>query len=185
MPDKQRLLATAIAVACSTIMAMPAVFSEQTAAAQQPELCELKIEGHSILSLTLIKMSDASGEVSNRLAGQRYMRPGASLRLPEGRYRVASVELEGGYESSNRFAGEEQWFELSRDRPYQLVIGAPLSPSAAVTRHGKFLEMDYELVDAAGRKYSVTNQIAPSPEPPQFTVYQNGRMLGSDSFAYG
>ena len=185
MPDKQGLLATAIAMACSTIMAMQAVFSAQTAAAQQPELCELKIEGHSILSLTLIKMDDPSSGTSHGLAGEKHMRPGKSLQLPAGRYRVVRVEVAGDYESSDGVAGEEPWFDLSRDQPCQLVIGAPLFPSVDVTRHGKFLEMNYELVDAAGRKYSFMSQNAPRPDPPQFTVYKNGRMLGSDSFAYG
>ncbi len=181
MPVKQSLSAFAIALACSFITVPPAAFSQSEAVVQQPELCELKIEGHSILSLTLIRMGDASGPV----AGEKHLRPGKSLQLPAGRYYVESVELEGEYQATGPMPGEEQWFELARDKSSQLVIGAPLSPSVSVTRHGKFLEMDYQLVDAAGRSYTFVGRNVPRPEPPRFTVYQDGQVLGSDSFDYG
>jgi hypothetical protein len=111
------------------------------------------------------------------------MRPGNSLWLPPGRYWVEQVELEGGYESSSNYSRDDGWFELAPGRPHQLVVGAPLSPQVSVTRHGRFLEMDYGLVDAAGRSYTWSS--GRRPAPPEFTVYRNDEVLGSGSFEYG
>ena len=83
------------------------------------------------------------------------------------------------------YGRDDEWFVLAPGKPHELVIGAPLSPQVTVKRHGKFLQMDCDLVDAAGRSYSFLSQDGQRPAPPRFTVYKNDEVLGSDSFAYG
>ena len=51
--------------------------------------CKLKIRGRSILQLTLIEKA--------RPSGIRFDKPGETIRLSAGEYRVMQVELEGGY----------------------------------------------------------------------------------------
>ena len=102
MTDMRRRMAFAIAVAWCAVLASKAACAEPPAAAGQPDLCELKIEGHSILSLTLLGDAALSGNGAENLAGEKHVRPGKSLWLPAGRYCVGGVELEGGYESSGK-----------------------------------------------------------------------------------
>jgi hypothetical protein len=185
MTGVRRLMAVAIVVAWWAEPAAQVACSRPQTAAGQPELCELKIEGHSILSLTLLGGTAVPGDGAENLAGQKHVRPGKSLWLPAGRYWVERVELEGDYESSSDYARDDGWFELAPGKPHQLVIGAPLSPRATVTRHGKFLEMSYDLVDAAGRGYRLSSGAGQRPVPPRFTVYKNDEVLGAGSFEYG
>ena len=119
------------------------------------------------------------------MAGQKYQRPGKVLRLPAGRYRVEQVELDGGYVSWGGMAQSEQWFDLAPGESQRLVVGAPLTQHVDVSRHGKFLEMSYQLTDQAGREYSHMSESEQLPDPPRFTAYKGNRVLGSDSFAYG
>jgi hypothetical protein len=107
--------------------------------------------------------------------------PGSSLFLPSGTYRLNEVELAGGYHCYAFLTGEDERFRLTPDRPYQLRVGAPLTPQVKATRRGRVLELDYQLVDAAGRSYSNTLR----SDPPQFAVYQDGRPIGSGTFEYG
>jgi hypothetical protein len=185
MTGMRRLMALAIAVAWCAAIASKAASSDPATTARKPELCELKIEGHSILSLTLLKESGVPGNIAEGLAGEKHVRPGTSLWLPAGRYRVEGVELEGGYRSSASYRHDDEWFELAPGKPQQLVIGAPLSPQVTVKRHGKFLEMSYDPVDAAGRSYGWSTGAGQRPAPPRFTVYKNDEVLGSGSFEYG
>ena len=88
MTGTRRLIAVAIAVAWCAVDASGAVCAEPQATAEKPGLCELPIQGHSILSLTLLKDAGPSGYSAGKLTGQRHVRPGTSLWLPAGRYRV-------------------------------------------------------------------------------------------------
>ena len=185
MIDTRRLLAAAIAVAwCATHVSQSSGSPPPTTTGQ-PGLCELRIEGHSIVSLTLLKATARPSDGTEQLAGERHMRPGHSLWLPAGRYRVTGVEVEGGYQFDERSGPQDAWFELAPGTSHALAIGAPLAPRVTVKRHGRFLEMDADLVDAAGRSYLYVRQEGQRPPPPQFTVYKNEEVLGSDSFEYG
>ena len=71
-------------------------------------------------------------------------------------------------------------------RPNELVVGAPLYPTATARRHGGFVQLDYGTVDGAGRGYSKTSDdTAERPPPPTFTVSKNGKEISSGSFEYG
>jgi hypothetical protein len=185
MTNRQRSIAVAIAVAiCAVLFSRGAVSQTQTAA-DQPGLCELRIEGQSIRQLTLLRDDPQLGQNAENLSAQTFDRPGQNLSLPAGRYRVANVQLEEGYQCGVDYARTNEWFELKPGTPYQLVVGAPLFPQVTVTRHGKFLEMDCELVDGSGRIYSWSNQLVTRPAPPWFTVYKDDKVIGSGSFEYG
>jgi hypothetical protein len=175
-------------VRCSmfTLIVVLACAGHSASLAQTPAglpssgLCELRIKGHSILSLTLL-----SRTVSEHGSGQTFARPGASVWLPPDSYQVLAVELEGGYEYANDFVRDSQWLEVSPDKPCELDVGAPLLLRVTAGRHGKFLEMDCDLVDSAGRTYMWTDAADVRPAPPQFTVYRNDQVQGSGSFEYG
>jgi hypothetical protein len=140
--------------------------------------CELKISGHSIVRLTLVEKTQQTGV--------RFDRPGDSIQLPAGEYRVEGVELEQDYVLASRPSQRRDWFEVTPAGPNELVVGAPLYPTASARRHGGFLQLDYSTVDGAGRSYSETSDGSTErPRPPMFAVYQNGAEIGSGSFEYG
>jgi hypothetical protein len=66
------------------------------------------------------------------------------------------------------------------EKPAQPQAGESLTARVSVTRAGRLLNLDYRLTDANGKR--VTRRAGP---PPEFTVSQNGREIGSGSFAYG
>ena len=140
--------------------------------------CELAIHGHSIVRLTLVEKTGRSGA--------QFDKPGDSVQLPAGQYRVEQVELEDGYVMATRLGRRQDWFEVTPAGPNELVVGAPLYPTATATRHGGFVQLDYDTVDGAGRSYSKTlDRTFGRPPPPTFTVYKDGEEIGSGSFEYG
>ena len=136
--------------------------------------CQLAIRGHSIKCLTLV---GKNGE-----AGVRFESPGETVNLFEGTYRVESVELEGDYVFLPKPDDRRTWFQVVFGEANELVVGAPLYPTVNARRHGGFVEMDYDLVDGAGRSYSMNGN---RPAAPTFTVSVDGQQLGSGTFRYG
>lgn len=134
--------------------------------------CQLKIGATSVTRLTLV---DESGKyrVINR--------PRQSVSLPPGKYRLDEIELRGDYQSCQFRGRDDQWFELTPDRPHQLRVDGLMTPTVEVTRHGRLLELSYSLSDANGAMYSRRDR----ENPPRFTVYKDGEEIGSGSFEYG
>jgi hypothetical protein len=138
-----------------------------------PAVCELKIEGQAIEKLLLYApdaVSDNNKEID---------RPGASVRLPAGRYGLNTVTLRGGFYSSP--TGSFDYFTLSPGVPHVLRVGAPLKPVVEVSRVGRLLNLDYRLVDASGRSYTPKDR----SKPPRFTVHQDGKLIADCPFEYG
>ncbi len=132
---------------------------------------ELRIEGKLIESLTVINKAGDSRTIN---------RPGASVSLPADQYSIQQIQLEGGYICSYPATAES--FSVTGDQPCKLQAGAPLTPGLTLERSGKIVELDYGLVDAAGRKYRGGR----SPlDPPRFTVHRGDREIGSGTFEYG
>jgi len=140
--------------------------------------CELDIEGSHISRLTLESQDGRIRHIAS---------PGPRLSLPAGKYCVRQVNLEGGYQFIDLSDTVPRWLTLARrftltpESPYQLKVGAPLKPSVRVTRWGRFLRLDYQLLDAGRRPYRSEQRT----NPPWFTVYQGDREIGSGSFEYG
>jgi len=136
--------------------------------------CRLRIEGRAIERLTL---ADENGRVT------AVDQPGDSVSLPAGKYRVQEVGLTGGFQCSAYAPGPDGWVQLAQGRTPVLKLGAPLTPQVRVKRVGRLLRLDYELVDAAGRKYVQRGD--ENAVRPKFTVSKDGQTLGSGSFEYG
>ncbi len=147
-------------------------------AAGDAALCELRIGGHSIVELTLTERA--------KLSQFRFENPGETVRLPAGHYRVQHVELQDGYVMIPWYSVFEEWFEISREGPNELVVGAPLYSTATGNRYGAFLRLDYDVVDGAGRSYRQQSSLVDvQPPPPRFEVFKGGEPIGSGSFEYG
>ena len=137
------------------------------------DTCELRIDGKQVEKLTLVSRAGTRREID---------RPKRNVSLPPGEYRVQEVRLEGGYA---HYAGaREAWFSLTPGRPHQLTVGAPLEPQLELTRTGRIVQLDHQLLDADGRDYHFRG-IGTRLDPPQFTVCRAERQIGSGSFEYG
>jgi hypothetical protein len=134
--------------------------------------CELEIVGSHIDRLTL---ESPNGHIRHMAS------PGPHLSLPAGKYCVRQVDLKGGYQFIGSSVAEPGWFTLTPETPQQLKVGAPLKPSVKVTRRGRFLTLDYQLLDAGGRVYRGGQSV----NRPRFMVYRGDREIGSGSFEYG
>jgi hypothetical protein len=132
--------------------------------------CQLMVDGEHIEKLTLmgkngrVHESDLTGSI---------------LFCAPGQYCLQRVVLQGGYCYEMR--GQPEWFTLSPEEPYHLRGGAPLTSHVDVTRMGQLLELDYRLVDAAGRRYRNMERTA----PPRFAIYQDGQEIAGGAFEYG
>lgn len=179
-----------LTLVCGAICLPASPLAAQAPQPVAPSAGVLQLDGHAIKSLTLVRQGQPAGGMFAVPEGQRYDQPGEQLSLAPGKYRVQEVVLEGGFAAQDYFGGEEDWFEIAVDQPHRLAIGAPLTPKVTATRHGRFLEMEYQLLDAAGRNYQPWADLESdvpynSPPAPQFQVYMNDELLGSEAFQYG
>jgi hypothetical protein len=162
--------AVLLALLFSTTAALPA--DPATGQSAEAADSQLNVGSKLVKGLTLVEESGKYRVID---------RPGESLTLPAGKYRLEEIELQGDYRSC-RFRGSGgQWFELTPDRPHQLRVDGLLSPTVDVTRQGRLLELSYSLADVNGATYSYRD----SGNPPQFRVYKGGQEIGSGSFEYG
>jgi hypothetical protein len=161
------------------LLLLPAIASAAETAKKQPALdpaawnCEL-ILGKHIKTLSLV---DEHGQCP------AYRSRGASLLLPPGKYTIQQIDLQGGYSCSlQNFGHPEKPLILAPGKPYRFDIRGPLMPHVTAERAGRLLTMNYQLLDADGRKYLNREH---SAKPPQFAVYQGDRLIGSGTFEYG
>jgi hypothetical protein len=145
---------------------------QPTAEPSRPDaaICQVILDGKYVEQLIL------EGE-----NGRLHVRDATSsnLFLEPGRYRVSRIMLKGGY--SYDIHAETEWFTLSPDEPYHLRAGAPLTSHVDVTHKGRLLNLEYRIVDTAGRRYRSTDRTS----PPRFAIYQDGQEIASGSFEYG
>lgn len=134
---------------------------------------QLRIEGRGIERLVLVDENQKPTE---------FAKPGGSVSLPAGRFFVRKVELTGGFQCYDWLDDDEDWITLPASSPPVVKVGAPLTPQVHIQRAGRLLQLDYQLVDAAGRGYSPDDDTVP---PPKFSVLKNGQTIGSGSFEYG
>jgi hypothetical protein len=147
-------------------------------AAEQSVLGEAHLTGAFIDRLVL------EGDQSLVLLDQ----PGPVVRLPVGSYSAPKVWLQSGesgaFEQRRPQDGlVEPQVTVTETTPVLLDIGGPLTNSVVVTRRGQSLHLSYQLVGRGGRVYSLRNQ--DRSVPPEFTVYQRGRKVGSGKFEFG
>jgi hypothetical protein len=134
--------------------------------------CQLNLQGSPVDALTLV---DDRGNL------EQLQKPGSRVSLPAGRYRVQEVQLQNGYECYAYAANDDSWFTLAPDKPHDLQLGAPFKAQVTATRQGRIIVLSYELKGVDGNDYYPAKRDI----KPRFTVYTDGRMLGSEDFQYG
>jgi hypothetical protein len=147
-------------------------------AAEQPALGELKITGDFIQRVVL-----PDGPYLVVLD-----QPEPVVKVPVGRYSQPGVWLKKGgaeaYASRETVSPRPQkWITVDEKKPAALTAGGPLTNSVSLSRQGKYLQLNYQLLGAGGEVYQLA-QVDRS-HPPAFVVYKAGRQIASDKFRYG
>jgi hypothetical protein len=118
-----------------------------------------------------------------------YSPRGSSMFVQPGQYVIETIDLQGGYSaspSSGYFGRSPDRLTLIPGKPCRFDIRFPLTPSVTVTRVGRLLKLDYQLLDGDGRKYRRSDPTNDDrAHPPQFAIYQGDGQIGSGTFEYG
>jgi hypothetical protein len=139
---------------------------------QQPPLTALKLSGEFVYSAVL---RDTNGYTAV------LREPADMVHVPQGVYTVNAVWLKKGPAEAIRLVGEP--LVVKATVATSLVLGGPLTNSVALTRYGRKLNMNYQLVGADGGTYRLAQQ--DPAKPPEFTVYHGGKKVLSGKFEFG
>ena len=139
---------------------------------QQPPLTELKFSGESVYYAVL---RDTNGYTAV------LREPPGTVQVPQGVYTANAVWLKKGPAEAFRLAGEPVL--INATTPTKVVLGGPLTNSVTLTRQGRKLNLNYQLVGADGGAYRLAQQ--DPAKPPEFTVYHGGKKVLSGLFAFG
>ncbi|MGD0262299.1 MAG: hypothetical protein ABSD29_21235 [Verrucomicrobiota bacterium] len=144
-------------------------------AEQEPKLGELKIMGQFVERVTL--------------EGGPYLvvldQPGATVKVPVGRYKEAKVCLRRGDVTAHLDGPSETAvgrITVAEKAPAVLTAGGPLTNSVAIERRGRNLTMSYRLTGVGGL-YQMVEQ--DRSHPPEFTIYQGDKKVASGKFEFG
>jgi len=143
---------------------------------------ELRLGGEYIDELVL-DCEDGSTKTFNR--------PGKTITLPAGRYRLNEVTLKGGFRREQESVYPE-WDEhpkwdhtlpivVTADKPVQLNTGGPLRQIVRVEKDSRYLRITHNFVGVGGKRYFSTDQ----SRPPVFTVYRGDKKVASGQFEPG
>ncbi len=178
---------------CLAILVLQGGATGRAAAAEPgrppaPAMGQLNVEGGAVEQLTLRKMrTDEQFDATDPLILHR---PGSRVSIPAGKYLLQRITLHGGYlcyvpfqviGPSNVVLRGPELLTISPDKPCLLKVGAPLTTTLLVSRHGRVIHLAYRLLDAEGRMYTKEKR----GEPPRFKVLYDGREIASGSFEYG
>jgi hypothetical protein len=140
---------------------------------QGQKVGELNLQGQHIERLVL-SQKDGSRK--------KFDKPGETIKLPVGEYRLQEVRLQGGYSCGiTTPISDADWVTVAEDKPAVLNVGAPLKQGVRVERWGRFLVLNYELLGVGGEKYTQADR----NKPPTFTVYKAGKEIASGKFEFG
>ncbi|MGB8370824.1 MAG: hypothetical protein ACLPYZ_07450 [Limisphaerales bacterium] len=143
---------------------------------EQPVLGELKINGHFIERAIL--------------QGGPYLvvldQPETVVKVPVGKYNRPEVWLKQGdtvaYYSTYSVR-PDQGITIDGNKPGLLAAGGPLTNSVSLSRHGKSLRFNYQLLGAGGEVYQLAR--VDRSQPPEFAVYKGDRKIASGKFEFG
>jgi hypothetical protein len=143
---------------------------------QPADMGVLRINGKFVKSL----------EVERRINDDRHewftlAPPPAEVRLPAGEYGWDKIELQDGDSPRLSARGYSQPFRITAGQTITLAVGGPLKSQVHATPRGPVVDLTYSLVGMAGEAYSRQDR----QSPPQFTVMQGDRQIGSGTFEYG
>ncbi|MBP8303757.1 MAG: hypothetical protein KBE04_06500 [Phycisphaerae bacterium] len=144
-----------------------------SAQGQESPLGDLRIEGSHIKKLVL-----EGGDAPHT---EDLTDPNANVRFPVGTYEVKRIELQGGYTSSAAGLGALKRIAVMEDTPDVLKVGGPLRQEIKVSRQGRMLVLDYQLLGGGGERYVDTSR----RNPPRFTVFRGETAIASGQFAFG
>jgi len=151
------------------------LYAKETPTSSQhgTNLGELKVQGKYIERLVLSQKDGST---------KKFDKPGETIKLPVGEYRLQEVRLQGGYSCGiTRPISDADWVTVAEDKPAVLNVGAPLKQGVRVERWGRFLVLNYELLGVGGEKYTRVDR----SNPPTFVVYKGDRKIASGKFEYG
>jgi hypothetical protein len=157
-----------------------------------PATGQLKIAGNAVEKLILAKKGDDPQNPACQIIIQNL---GSTVSLPTGDYTLGTIELKGGYRCDvplevidgrdrSRVLQGSQGFRIKPDQPYVLKVGAPLKPKVAVSRTHRRLHLTHRFLDGLTLEL-YSGSYRNRDNRPRFTVYCNGRVVGSGSFEYG
>ncbi len=113
--------------------------------------------------------------------------PAPVVKIPVGSYGQCQVQLKQGeaeaYRESARFSSSptERVTQVNAANPAVLKVGGPLTNSVAVNRHGRSLNLSYQLVGAGGEAY----QLLGARRQPEFAAYRADKKIASGKFEFG
>ena len=71
--------------------------------------------------------------------------------------------------------------QVSAASPAVLKVGGPLTNSVAANRHGRSLNLSYQLLGAGGETY----QLLGARRQPEFAAYRADKKIASAKFEFG
>jgi hypothetical protein len=113
--------------------------------------------------------------------------PAPVVKVPVGSYGQCQVQLKqggaGAYREPARFSGSptEKVTQVNAANPAVLKVGGPLTNSVAVNRHGRSLNLSYQLLGAGGEAY----QLLGARRQPEFAAYRADKKIASGKFEFG
>lgn len=119
--------------------------------------------------------------------------PGPVIRLPQGHYNVASLDLKStgtpntatAIHWTNGYAGQistgDTSFTVRENEPATLKMGGPLAASIEAVPDGDIVRLSYTLVGNGGEHYPPNLQGV----PPGFEVYKGDRKIAAGKFEFG
>jgi len=139
---------------------------------QQPALTEVRLSGESLYYAVL---QDPKGYTAV------VRQPPGTLRIPSGTYSAGAVWLKKGAVEACRLGNES--LRINATSPTNLALGGPLTNSVTLTREGRKLNMNYQLLGADGCAYRLAQ--VDRTKPPEFTVFRGGKKVMAGKFAFG
>lgn len=141
------------------------------ASAADPAGCELVLAGKPVEKLVLSNEQGRRTEI---------VRPGARVRLPPGRYRIAEISVRWDQGGPPETETDVNWLTLTPAGARRLNVGASETPQVTATRWGRLLKLSYD-----ARSGGYASRESARATPPQFVVYEGDRQVASGSFEYG
>jgi hypothetical protein len=144
---------------------------------RQAELGELKLSGKFIKRFVL--------------PGSKFTvvmdAPEPVVKVPVGSYGQCQVQLKQG--SGEAYRGVARLVtphaadatKITATKSAILAVGGPLTNSVGVSRHGRALNLSYQLVGAGGEAY----QLLGARQQPEFAAYRDGKKIASGKFEFG
>lgn len=113
--------------------------------------------------------------------------PAPTVKIPVGSYSQCQVQLKQDGAEAYRAPGRFEAFPsakatvVSASHPAILTVGGPLTNSVTVNRHGRCLNLSYQLLGAGGETY----QMLGARQQPEFAAYRADKKIASGKFEFG